>query len=57
MDGECENCHGTGKCPQCLGTARFGYPGFGRPENYRFGCVPCRDSGVCQVCHGSGQHP
>ena len=57
MNRECENCHGTGKCPQCLGTARFGYPGYGREENYRFGCVPCRNSGTCQLCHGSGKRP
>ena len=34
----CENCNGSGKCPDCLGE----------------GCYACEDKGKCAYCKGKG---
>jgi len=55
MKKECTNCHGTGKCPLCKGTGRFGYPGIGPVDMYPTICSTCQGSGDCRVCRGAGQ--
>ncbi len=55
MKKECGTCNGTGKCPQCKGTGRLGYPGYGQVDAYRTPCIACQESGVCRVCRGTGQ--
>jgi hypothetical protein len=56
MNKECSSCHGTDKCPQCRGTGRLGYPGYGQVDAYKTPCIACQESGVCRVCRGTGQH-
>ena len=53
-DDKCANCNGTGRCPQCHGTGKFGYPGFGSPDDYKITCSFCQGSGCCQQCQGKG---
>jgi hypothetical protein len=55
MANPCSKCNGTGKCPHCKGTSRYGYPGVGPVDRYPKQCIPCQSSGVCPACHGSGQ--
>ena len=55
MKKECGSCNGTGKCQQCKGTGRLGYPGYGQVDGYRTPCIACQQSGVCRVCRGTGQ--
>ena len=52
MKKECSSCHGTGKCPECKGTGRFGYPGDGQVDLYRTSCIACQGSGDCRACRG-----
>lgn len=52
---KCKDCGGTGRCSQCKGTTHFGYPGFGRLENYKTLCTLCRQTGVCLRCRGTGK--
>jgi hypothetical protein len=52
---QCTKCGGTGKCPHCKGTGRYGCPGVGPIDRYPDQCIPCQNSGVCPSCYGSGQ--
>jgi hypothetical protein len=47
-------CNRTAKFQQCRGTARSGYPAFGRLENYKAPGMFCRHTGVCLNCGGPG---
>lgn len=54
MSSICSKCNGTTRCPQCKGTGKVGYPGFGNLNNYK-DCPWCHASGVCYICRGKGQ--
>lgn len=45
----CQNCKGTGNCPQCGGARKFGYAGGAASGS---DCNFCKGSGVCQYCRG-----
>ena len=52
---QCSKCNGTGKCQNCKGSGRYGYPGVGPIDRYPDQCIPCQNSGVCPSCYGTGQ--
>lgn len=46
-DGECESCHGDGRCRQCLGRAGRACDHCGEVEVH---CSTCDCTGMCPEC-------
>jgi len=42
--GICDDCNGSGKCPECGGTG----------QHLAGPCVMCHGTGECQTCGGTG---
>lgn len=49
---ECTNCDGDGDCPECND---FGYLWSSASDSYDRNCWRCNNSGICQICYGTGK--
>lgn len=46
----CSGCGGSGKCPVCYGSGRYG----SATSSVTVQCECCKGNGICPYCHGAG---